>query len=47
MIEDRQVFSSGKLNIPETNNGEDAFLNFIKIFLLFHNYLPLEKGEQT
>ena len=27
-----------------SGSGEEFFLNFVNIFLLFHNYLPLEMG---
>ena len=27
-----------------SGSGEDNFLNFVKVFLLFRNHLPLEKG---
>ena len=30
-------------NWPSGSGGED-FLNVVNVFLLFHNYLPLEKG---
>ena len=27
-----------------SGSGEEDFFNFVNVFLLFHNYLPLEKG---
>ena len=31
------------LNCP-SGSGEEDFLSFVNLFLLFRNYLPLEKG---
>ena len=31
------------LNWP-SGSGEEVFFNFVNVFSLFHNYLPLEKG---
>ena len=31
------------LNWP-SGSGEEDFFNFVNVFSVFHNYLPLEKG---